>query len=80
MAFQYEHKDRRIDITEEYTIKIANCYNRWRDCKLRGSLLDTQNNIKRIKVVAINAANKLKHLFLNKDITINVKTKLLNLT
>ena len=27
--------------TEEYTIKRANCDNRWRDCKLLGSLLDT---------------------------------------
>ena len=33
--------------TEEYTIKRANCDNRWRDCKLLGSLLDTQNDIKR---------------------------------
>ena len=62
--------------TEEYIIKRANCDNRWRDCKLLGSLLDTQNDIKRRKVLAINAANKLKHLFLNKDVTISVKTKL----
>ena len=33
--------------TEEYTVKRANCDNRWRDCKLPGSLLDTQNDIKR---------------------------------
>ena len=44
--------------------------------KLLGSLLDTQNGIKRRKVLAINAANKLKHLFLNKDVTIIVKAKL----
>ena len=62
--------------TKEYTIKRGNCDNRWRDSKLLGSLLDTQNDIKRRKVLAINAANKLKHLFLNKDVTINVKTKL----
>ena len=48
---------------EEYTIKRANCDNRWRDFKLLESLLDTQNDIKRKKVLAINAANKLKHLF-----------------
>ena len=59
--------------TEEYTIKRANCDNRWRDCKLLDSLLDTQNDIKRKKVLAINAANKLKHLFLNKDVAISVK-------
>ena len=62
--------------TEEYTIKSANCGNRWTDCKLLVSLLDTQKNIKRRKVLAINAANKLKHLFLNKDVTIRVKTTL----
>ena len=62
--------------TEERTIKRANCSNRWRDCKLLGSLLGTQNDIKRRKVLAINVANKLKHLFLNKDVTINMKTKL----
>ena len=59
--------------TEEYTIKRANCDNRWRDCKLLDSLLDTQNDIKRKKVLPINAANKLKHLFLNKDVAISVK-------
>ena len=62
--------------TEEYTIKRANCDNRWRDCKLLGTLLFTQNDIKRRKVLAINAASKLKHLFLNKNVTISVKTKL----
>ena len=36
---------RRLKINEskaeEYSIKRANCDNRWRDCKLLGSLLDT---------------------------------------
>ena len=62
--------------TEEYTNKRDNCDNCWRDCKLLGSLLDTQNDIKRRKVLAINATNKLKHLFLNKGVTISVKTAL----
>ena len=61
---------------EEYAIKRANCHNHWRDRKLLGSLLDAQNDMKRRKVLAINATNKLKHLFLNKDVSINVKTKL----
>ena len=38
--------------TEEYTIKRANCDNRERDCKLLGGLLDTQNDIKKRKVLA----------------------------
>ena len=62
--------------TKECTIKRANCDNRWRDFKLLGSPLDTQNDIKRRRVLAINATNKLKQLFLNKDVTISVKTKL----
>ena len=66
--------------TEEYTIKRATCDNRWRDCKLLGSLPDTQNDIKTSKVLTINAAKKLKHLFLNKDVAINVKKKLFKLT
>ena len=37
--------------TEEYTIKRVNSDNRWRDCKLFDYLLDTQNDIKRRKVV-----------------------------
>ena len=61
---------------EECTIKRANYDNRWRDCELLGSLIDTQNDIKTGKVFATNAANNLKHLFLNKDVTIDVKTKL----
>ena len=72
---------RGLKITEtkikEYTIKRANCDNRWRGCKLFDSLLDIQNDIKRRILLAINAANKLKHLFLNEDVTINVKIKLL---
>ena len=62
--------------TEEYIIKRANCDNRRRNCKLIGSLLDIQDDIKRRNVFAINTGKKLKHLFLNKDVNISVKTKL----
>ena len=62
--------------TEEYTIKRTNCGNCWRECKLLTSLLYTQNDIKRRKILAINAANKLKYLFLNKDVSLSIKTKL----
>ena len=57
-------------------MKRANCDNRWRGCKLLNSLRDTQNDIKSRNVLAMNAQNKLKHLFLNKGVTISVKTKL----
>ena len=36
-------------------MKRANCDNRWRGCKLLGSLLDTQNDNKSRNVLAINA-------------------------
>ena len=39
--------------TEEYIIQRANCDSRWRDSKLLGSLLDTQNHIKRRKALVI---------------------------
>ena len=44
---------------------------------LLGSLLDAQVDFKRRKGIGIRAAYTLKHQFSNKDITINVKTKLL---
>ena len=47
--------------TREYTINSANIDNCWGDCKLLGSLLDTQNGTKKRKVLEISAANKLKH-------------------
>ena len=62
--------------SEEYTIKKGNYNNLWRDCKLLGSLQDTHNDFKRRKVFEINAANKLKNLFLDKGVNISLKTKL----
>ena len=62
--------------TEVCTIKRANSDNRWRDCKLLGRLLETQNDIKRQKVPAVNAANKLTRVLLNRDVIISVKSKL----
>ena len=47
-------------------------------CKLLGSLLDNNEEVKRRKILATNAANKLEHLFNNDNLTINTKMKLLN--
>ena len=42
---------------QERTIERINCSNHWKDCRLLSSLLDTQNDIKRRKGLAINVAN-----------------------
>lgn len=44
--------------SEKCTIKRVHWDNRRRDCKLFGSLRDTQNDIKRRRVLAMNASNK----------------------
>ena len=59
--------------TERYTINRNN--NSWKKCKLLGSLLDTDEEIKRRKSLVINAANNLEHLFKNKHLTTSTKMK-----
>ena len=59
---------------EKYTTKKTNFDNYRRDCKQNTVQPITQNDIKKRKVLAINALNKLKHLFLNNDLTIIEKT------
>ena len=59
--------------TEEYT--ISKTRNEWRKCKFLGSLLDTSEDIKRRKMLAINAANKISAIFENKRLTIKTKMK-----
>ena len=45
--------------TENYIICRQNCDNAWKECKLLGSLLDTELDIKRRKELAVDAAKKL---------------------
>ena len=59
---------------EKYTTKKTNFDNYRRDYKQNTVQPITQNDIKKRKVLAINALNKLKHLFLNNDLTIIEKT------
>ena len=47
--------------TEEYTIK-GNGQTDWKRCKYLGSLLDTEEDIKRRKALTISAYNKLKNI------------------
>ena len=62
--------------TERYTINRNN--NSWKKCKLLGSLLDTDEEIKRRKSLAINAGNNLEHLFKNKHLTTSTKMKVMD--
>ena len=64
-----ENKDK----TEEYVIDKMN--NEWRKCKLLGSLLDTEADIKRRQGLAIDVMKKLKFIMTNSKISL--KSKLL---
>ena len=51
--------------TEEYTIK-RNGKIDWKSCKYLGSLLDTEEDIKSRKALAIATYNKLKNILENR--------------
>ena len=63
--------------TENYIISRQN-HHQWKKCKLLGKLLDTNEDIKGRKILAINAANNLCRFFENDNLTINLKLKLIN--
>ena len=58
--------------TEEYEIK-RNGDENWKECKFLGSMLDTTNDIKRRKSLALTAIENLKSIFYSK---INTKLKM----
>ena len=62
--------------TENYIISRQN--HQWKKCKLNGTLLDTEKDVKRRKILAINAANNLRRFFENDKLTINLKLKLID--
>ena len=57
------------NITENYIIGTQN--HQWKKYKLLVTLLDTEEYIKKRKILAINAANNLCHFFQNNKLTIN---------
>ena len=59
------------DKTEEFLISRNS--QGWKKCKYLGSMLDTEEDIKRRKTLSITAANKLQSLFYNKKLTIQTK-------
>ena len=63
---------------KENKSKTENCIisrqnHQWKKCKLLGTFLDTKEDIKRRKILAINAANNLHRFFKNDKLTISLK-------
>ena len=62
--------------TEEFTIK-RNKEEKWKKFKLLRTFLDTKENIKRRKVLAMNVMNLMKEIFFE-DMSIEVKVSSFN--
>ena len=62
--------------TEEFAIKRNGEWT-WKKCKLLGTLLDTEEDVKRKKVLAMNVVNLMKKIFFG-DISIEVKVHSFN--
>jgi hypothetical protein len=65
------------DKTEEYTVKRGGD-EEWKKCKYLGSLLDTEEDIKRRRMLTNDAYNKLKPIFTNRNVSLNMKIKTYN--
>ena len=59
----------------EYKISRVNCDDKWKKCKLLGSILDTNNDIKRRKGLSLDAVQKIKYMFNNKKLSIKTKMR-----
>ena len=64
--------------TEQYSISRANQGNDWKKCKILGSLLDTEEDIKRRKILALGAIKNFKHVFQSSKIRQSVKIRVFN--
>ena len=62
--------------TKEFTIK-RNGEETWKKCKLLGTLLDTEEDITRRKVITMNVVNLMKEIFFE-DKSIEVKVRSFN--
>ena len=62
--------------TESYDIKRKGNED-WKKCKYLGSLLDTENDIKRRKILGLVAYNDVRNIFESRKISIEVKIRLL---
>ena len=62
--------------TEQFHITKKN--NKWTKCKLLGSFIDTETDIKYRKSLLLNAAKNLKDIFHHKKLPISIKMKTFN--
>ena len=65
------------DKTEEYTIE-RNKDDRWRKCKYLGTMLDTEEDIKRRKILTNDAMDKIKHIIKDRRLDANIKIRAFN--
>ena len=63
--------------TEEYTVSIDGD-DEWKTCKVIGSLLDTEKDIKRRHGLAVSAYNKLEKAFKSRTLTQKTKIRMFN--
>ena len=63
--------------TEKYTVE-RNGSDQWKACKYVGSLLDTQQDIKRRKSLANQSYISVKDIYRNKDISLDTKLRIHN--
>ena len=63
------------DKTEEFTIQ-RDGDEKWKTCKILGSLLDTEKDIERRKALTLNVFNKFKYTLQSKRISKSIKIRI----
>ncbi len=63
--------------TEEYEIS-RDSDDQWKSCKILGSLLDTEKDINRRKILTIDAYKKLQNIFESRKVSIELKVRTFN--
>ena len=61
--------------TEEFTASREN--SSWKKCKLLGSILDTENDLNRRMILAIETSKQLNYIFKSRKISTQVKVRIL---
>ena len=72
-------KEKGLQINESKTVeyKISKVGNeKWKKCKILGSLLDTNDDIKRRKQLAMNALQKFEYIFTDKKLSNGKKIRI----
>ena len=67
-----------LDYLVNYSPKIKDNTPDWKQCKLLGSLLDTESDIKRRKILTIDVMKKMENIFRSARISIALKIRCFN--